>query len=47
MSCIYKRGQDCFLHFDGLGVPDTCICEHCELWNDEDEEESEDDEEAQ
>lgn len=37
MSCIYKRGDSCFLYFDGLGIPDTCIEEDCELWEDEDE----------
>lgn len=35
MSCIYKRGSDCYLYFDGLGIPDTCIEEDCELWEDE------------
>lgn len=38
MSCPYKRGDDCFLYFDGLGIPDTCIEEDCELWNEEEQE---------
>ena len=47
MSCIYKRGDDCFLFFYGIGMPDTCRGEDCPLWEDEYEDEDEDKENEQ
>lgn len=37
MSCNYKWGDECMLHWDGIGTPDCCIEDGCKMWTDDDD----------